>query len=322
MQRARWVLTLLLLGACIEGKPRPSDRAASDGAASDGAASSDLRAWLDRARLDGALDGGPVPTGWVLVPAGTFTMGSPESEGHCRGANEVRHPVTLTRAFELMEAEVTRAQFKAALGFDPSLPETCGPDCPVTNVSWHEAAAYCSALSAPVDRCYDCRGAGTPSVACTARVDPIYACKGYRLPTEAEWERAYRSGTQTAFYSGEGDLGSTCQDGGVAVNKIAWYVINTDASRPVKTRQPNAWGLHDMAGNVSEWVDDGSHPDLGAQAATDPWNASAVSYHEGDRVTRGGSYRNGAHMVRAAFRYPVKDSDAFDDRGFRCARSR
>jgi formylglycine-generating enzyme required for sulfatase activity len=258
--------------------------------------------------------------GWCTIPAGCFVMGSPAGE-LCRSEDEELHQVTLTRSFKISTFEVTQDQFKALLGYNPSFFTACGAGCPVENVSWHEAAAYCNALSAKEGRpaCYACTGSKA-MVSCDVApaysgAKSVYSCKGYRLPTEAEREYAYRAGATTAFYNG---TISSCHINDPVLDKIGWYDMNAGATtHPVGQKQPNAWGLYDMAGNVREWVNDHYFHDLGTVAVTDPVGPKAGKY----RVLRGGGWWDHAWFHRAASRRLDKPDFKSKYIGLRCARS-
>ena len=262
----------------------------------------------------------PQPGTWVTIPAGTFMMGSAGTEA-CGRTNEDLHQVTLTRSFEISSTEVTQAQFESLMGYNPSNFKSCGTNCPVERVSWHEAVAYCNALSSQKGHspCYTCTGSGT-SVTCQEAAAyggaNIYSCPGYRLPTEAEWEYAYRTETQTAYYSGASDPAACGCQGNAKLEPIAWYCGKSGSTtHPVGQKQPNAWHLYDMAGNIWEWCHDwyGSYP---STSVTDPVGASGS-----DRVLRGGSWNFNARNCRAAHRGNSSPGARYGILGFRLARS-
>jgi formylglycine-generating enzyme required for sulfatase activity len=174
------------------------------------------------------------------------------------------HTVRISRPFYLGKYEVTQGQWEAIMGKNPSR-FTGDPNRPVEQVSWEDVQEFLQRLNA--------REGG-------AR---------YRLPTEAEWEYAVRAGSTTAYSFGD----STSQLG-----QYAWHDGNAGgATHPVGRLQPNAWGLHDMHGNVWEWVQDwkGTYP---SGTVTDPTGPQSGSY----RVSRGGSWNYAARYCRSANR--------------------
>ncbi len=241
------------------------------------------------------------PEGFAYIPAGTFMMGSPEEELN-RGADEAQHEVTLTHGYRVGVTEVTRDQWEAVAGWAPGpTPTGCDGSCPAANVSWWEALAYANARSVAegLDVCYDlssCTGAlATQDLSCAGPLDDAfspatYTCAGYRLPFEAEWERAYRAGTTTAFYV----EGETPQ----VADTLAWSLHNVTngAPQPVAQLLANPWGIYDMGGNVSEFCADG-HGDYPVDPVEDPVNDPGNG-----RSVRGGSYHSGWEMTRAANR--------------------
>ena len=220
-----------------------------------------------------------------LIPAGEFMMGSPGTESD-RSDDETQHGVSITKPFYLGVTEVTQEQYQKVMGTNPS--EFKGAQNPVEKVSWAEAVEFCGKLSA------------MPAEKTAGHV--------YRLPTEAEWEYACRSGTTTAY--GFGDDASRLGDYG-------WFDGNSDSStHPVGEKKPNAWGLYDMHGGVYEWCQDwyGAYP---SGSATDPTGATSGSF----RVYRGGSWFLSARFCRSAYRFRHAPGDRFSVLGFRVLRS-
>ena len=217
---------------------------------------------------------------FVAVPAGNFLMGSPESEVD-RWDDETQHEVRISRGFWMGKHEVTQGQWEAVMGENPSYHNECGVRCPVERVSWVDVQEYIRRLNE--------REAGSGN--------------RYRLPTEAEWEYAARSGTVGARY---GEL-----------DEIAWYVDNSGLEpHPVGEKGANAWGLHDMLGNVGEWTGDwyGAYP---GDAVTDPTGSPTGAY----RVGRGGGWADDASFLRSAIRdFGPPSYQAFDV-GFRLVRT-
>jgi formylglycine-generating enzyme required for sulfatase activity len=297
----------MLLGACATGSSTPRD---SQSLPPDERVGSDAS-----------------PAGaWVTLSAGKLSVGSPAGEA-CRSQGEQQREVTLTRSFDISASEVTQGLFKEVMGYNPAKHAFCFPSCPVESVSWHEAAAYCNALSARIglQRCYSCTGTDA-TVACSVVAafanGSISGCTGYRLPTEAEWEHAYRAGTTDAYYSGAsagaGPNGDCCVVD-ANLDKIGWYDKNSGGvAHAVGQKEPNAWGLRDMAGNVAEWVHDGWQDVPPGGASADPVGPETSA----QRTVRGGAYYFCAGLARAA-RRDGKDPTVREPYiGLRCVRSR
>ncbi len=200
---------------------------------------------------------------FVLVPAGTFKMGSATGDADERPV----HQVTISKAFYLGKYEVTQGQWQAVMGTNPSA-FPGDPNRPVDQVSWNEAQVFINKLNA------------------------MEGVKLYRLPTEAEWEYAARAGSTTIYSFGNDPK---------QLGDYTWYRGNAEHhSHPVGQKQPNAWGLYDMLGNVWEWVQDweGKYP---AGPVTDPKGAESGTYH----MRRGCAWNNEANVCRVANRYSV-----------------
>ena len=223
------------------------------------------------------------------IPAGRFLMGSPEDEPGRDIDESPLHEVVITKGFWMGVYEVTQQEYESVTGTNTSYFANW-PNQPVEQVSWDEAVLFCQKLTDQQ------REAGR-----------LPAGHAYRLPTEGEWEYAARAGTNTAFSFGE-------DPAHLELPNHAWYLRNADfATHPVGGRVPNAWGLYDMHGNVSEWVLDwyDSYPDVGT--VTDPTGPSQGT----DHVMRGGSFYDDAETCRSAYRLIGWTSDRFYNVGFR-----
>jgi formylglycine-generating enzyme required for sulfatase activity len=218
----------------------------------------------------------------LWVKPGTFTMGSPSSEKD-RYDNETLHAVTLTQGFYLGKYEVTQSQWENVMGSNPS--DSKGAHRPVESVPWTEVTAFCAKLTASE------RTAGRLPAGMT-----------YQLPTEAQWEYACRAGTRTAFSFGDSLTSRQANTSGGL----------RGSTSDVGKYAANAWGFHDMHGNVWEWCSDW-YADYPAGAARDPVGPAGGSY----RVRRGGSWIYPAHIARSAIRPRGGPAVSVNDLGFR-----
>jgi formylglycine-generating enzyme required for sulfatase activity len=235
---------------------------------------------------------------FVWIPPGSFQMGSKEGEGEAR--ERPAHQVKLTRGFWLGEFPVTNAQYGLFLKARPKgvrEPDYWNdrrwnqPQQPVVAVNWLEAMRYCAWASEQLQ------------AHCT-------------LPTEAQWEYACRAGKPGRWCFGDKES---------ELQKYAWFEDNSNGStQPVGTRDPNAWGLYDMHGNVWEWcydLYDGEVYRGRAQRVTDPVYGDAAQDGSADarRVLRGGSWLFSAAVCRSAIRFWSRADDRSWDFGFRLA---
>lgn len=258
-------------------------------------------------------EGPTPPAGMVLIPAGSFLMGDSLGEG--KAYEQPVHEVVLS-AFFMDRYEVTKALWdKVATwamghGYDlrPGDGTGRGPDHPVTQVSWYEAVKWANARSEMegLTPCY--RVGGSVYRQGIADPDCVWTAKGYRLPTEAEWERAARGGEAGLRYPWGNDIDCTRAN---ALGCIS-------ATTPVGSYPPNGYGLYDMVGNVSEWCWDWMHGSYYATSPrTDPKGPS-LGYQ---RVCRGGEKGSAADWCRISLRTynpPDHESGAI---GFRLVRS-
>jgi formylglycine-generating enzyme required for sulfatase activity/serine/threonine protein kinase len=210
----------------------------------------------------------------VHIPAGEFLMGTPENDPS-KAWDEIPHRVRISKPFLMGKYEVTQGQYLKVKGKNPSyFAKLPNPEQqPVEQVSWDDAVAFCRALSELPDE----KAAG----------------RSYRLPTEAEWEYACRAGTTTAYYFGNdpNDLSKYALFGG--------HKAGVWATQKVGIKLPNAWGLHDMHGNVWEWCADEYGPYRVETEVVDPQGPDKGV----GKVARGGSWDYGAVKCRSAQRY-------------------
>jgi formylglycine-generating enzyme required for sulfatase activity len=213
---------------------------------------------------------------FVKIPTGEFMMGCSTGDTTCKAEENPQHKVRITKTLEMGKHEVTQGQWKAVMNANESV--FVGDNHPVENVTRAEAIDFARRL--------------------TMRNDGFT----YRLPTEAEWEYAARAGTTGVTYG--------------PLDEIAWYGKNSnDESHPVGGKKPNAWGLHDMLGNVREWTADTFSPVYYASSAVDDPPGAQVNYGERGQpgfqggagvalpVIRGGGWPNPESFLRASDRY-------------------
>ncbi len=232
---------------------------------------------------------------FVLIPAGTFIMGSPIDEVH-RGASEVQHPVTITRPFYMQTTEVTVDEWRAVMGRRFFARKKGAGDMPVVKVSWHDCKKFIRKLN-------------------------LMTGDLYALPTEAQWEYAARAGSETAYFWG-GQI--DCTRAMFANNSMKYNdcisanrssTLDPDGPAPVKRYAPNAWGLFDMHGNVWEWCED-HYNRYAVVSVVDPCETESGK----DRVRRGGSWYGPGYSCRSANRAFGHPMSRLQNSGFRLVR--
>jgi formylglycine-generating enzyme required for sulfatase activity len=232
------------------------------------------------------LAAGAKPLEMVYIPAGSFQMGSPESEIHRELDESPQHHVSISQPFYLGKYEVTQAQWLAVMGSNPYYDYGVGNDYPVYYVSWYDCLTFINRLNG--------MGLGF-----------------FRLPTEAEWEYACRAGTSTRFFWGD-------DPDYALIGDYAWFDGNNEpfGTKPVGLKSPNPWNLFDMCGNVYEWCYDryGAYP---ASAQTDPQGPDYGTIF----VYRGGSWSYGMEACRSANRYRHSNEFRFYVLGLRLYKS-
>jgi len=216
----------------------------------------------------------------VLLPSGSLPM-------KLEKPSDPKATVTVTvnvRSFAMGKTEVTQRQWKAIMGDNPSRFVACGPDCPVENVSWKDIAQFIRKLNQKTGQ-------------------------SYRLPSEAEWEYAARGG---------GAVDALFADNAAALQDQTWYLVNSRKTpHTVAGKRPNAFGLHDLYGNVWEWVEDCFHDSYaGLPLDGSAWTTACSAPQ---RVLRGGSWSDEASSLRNRGRYAPEVRNLIT--GFRLART-
>jgi formylglycine-generating enzyme required for sulfatase activity len=228
------------------------------------------------------------------ISPGEFMMGCSPGDIDCNDDERPLHRVQITIPFEMGKYEVTQTQWQAVMGSNPS--SISGADRPVETITKTEAQDFVNRLNSRNDG------------------------YRYRLPTEAEWEYAARAGAASPYYG--------------KLDEIAWFAANSDdETHPVGRKKPNAWGLHDMLGNVREWVSDSYAANYYSNSpAVDPAGLAAAAAARGRPlrgalanlpVMRGGGFDNLAPFLRVSDRYHYYGPTLrFSDVGFRVIRER
>lgn len=380
-----WAGVLALVVACSSPVAiRDGDAGRIDAGSDAGAAdvdASDIAIGADAAAVDLPCESSPTTRacedGLCTIPSGCFVMGVAAGKLSAAASSNREVQVTLTRAFVIGETEVTRAQW-LKLGLpDPAIDwrvtgssqadvpppgyELCtDPQCPITWVSFDDAASYANLRSEAegLEPCYllsECKNRVGANLRCASvRVDASspYECEGYRLPTEAEWEYAARAGTRTDYYYGDMDPtldGSSFEcDLDANLDRIGWYCGNSGApsgqpepaghAHPVAQKEPNDFGLYDVAGNAYEWTNDVylptgygdgplENPVSGVIELNDLTPATHPNYGELDwqgrghpRIRRGGSFDLWSQAAASGWRLGGT-SNAVQHTGFRIART-
>ena len=245
--------------------------------------------------------------GFTLIPPGSFMMGSPPNESG-RFDDEIQHMVTLTQGLYISSTEVTEEWWDDVMGSGSSTSQL-----PQNYVTWDMAVEFCNELSL--------REGLTPAYSfngSTYYVTWNREANGYRIPTEAEWEYACRSGSQTAFFNGPITY-VECEPVDPNLDQVGWYCGNSSHVRhAVGQKQANAWGLHDMHGSLFEQVWDTYIYDYENLPEVDP------TYYEGPgsrRVVRGGFGSSYARRTRSACRVDFEPAGPHYADGFRPVRT-
>jgi formylglycine-generating enzyme required for sulfatase activity len=256
---------------------------------------------------------------FMLIPSGAFMMGCSDGDTECGDDEKPQHKVSISKSFYMGKYEVTQGQWKQVMGNNPSLFKECGENCPVDRVSWNDTQEFIEKI---------------------CELEKMNPCK-YRLPTEAEWEYAARAGATTELYNGKLENNGYFESKNL--DQIGWFAGNAKATyeggfnirdvsvkegleffknaphqfagtQVVGKKEPNAWGLHDMIGNVYEWSEDWyDEKYYDKTPLLDPKGAD-----KSERCSlRGGSWFNSAGGIRLSYRYNDYPDSRVISYGFR-----
>jgi serine/threonine protein kinase/formylglycine-generating enzyme required for sulfatase activity len=230
----------------------------------------------------------------ATIPGGSFQMGSEDGDGDEKPVRTV----TIS-GFTMATTEITQAQYRSVISDNPSY-HKLDDNAPVERVTFAEAITFCNRLSErlELEACYS-----LSSGACDASKN------GFRLPTEAEWEYACRSGSGSEYNTGDGES---------ALTRAGWYQRNSgEQTHPVAQKTANQYGLYDMHGNVWEWTGDWyAENSYESAGSSDPTGVAAGE----ERTIRGGSWLDSPQDCRSAKRRDFEPDDSYSDVGFRIVR--
>lgn len=276
--------------------------------------------------FDQSLPDSPLCFRMVRVPAGVFQMGSPDNDPDAYDDEKPQHTVRLD-GYWLADTPVTQALWHAVMGANPA--HFQGPQRPVEQVSWFDAAVFCNTLSqrtgrSPAYRTPEGKPYGWDGKSWTlpnaGEVLPPFLpgvgqgeLPGFRLPTEAEWEHAAREGVGADFRYCGSDL----------LDQVGWYAANSgEETHDVALLLPNALGLYDLSGNVYEWCEDWFDEKYYAVCHEKGVAENLRGPEQGvNRVLRGGDWGRGPQDCRPACRNASRPDSRYGNFGFRLALS-
>ena len=323
------VLAAMAMGLAVFGCSNGDSDSSESGSTTGGSESSTTGGTTSGNGTESGSTGGstsgsiePVAENFVKIPAASISgteSWTPSSDVFISGRKlEIA-------SFYMSDHEVTRGEYKAVMGIDPSTVSAYDKDGneltgdatknnPVTNISWYDALVYCNTRSIKegLAPCYAIGGktdpkdwGSVPDCDSDEKWDAAtcdFTADGYRLPTEAEWEWAARGGES------------------YDIDEVAWYKENTNdtGTRDVKTKKANGYGLYDMSGNVYEWCWDWYGVISSGTPDSGPASDSALGSY---RCQRGGSWDNFAYYAHVDYRYSYDPSYRYGSYGFRLVRN-